>query len=158
MYEIWSKIYWFFRRCKRNIELWRSYLKSVVYSETMMIKLSIWHQGPFSMSIPACLSQVNYEILTSVSTILSKSIFNLKVLKTYLSKELRFLKSAQTWLGTVSGRSNEQYNTRNRTKWLTYKIRSHILSFTFFCICCFCFGAIVMSHNKCTSLGSPAHR
>ena len=35
----------------------------------------------------------NCDILTSVSTILSKSIFYLKVLRTYLSKELRFLKS-----------------------------------------------------------------
>ena len=57
------------------------------------------HQGPFSIYIPACLNQVTCEILTSVSTILSKSIFYLKVLRTYLSKELRFLKSAPylTW-------------------------------------------------------------
>ena len=55
--------------------------------------------GPFSISIPACISYVNCEILTSVSTILSKSIFYLKVLGTYLSKELKFLKSAPylTW-------------------------------------------------------------
>ena len=60
---------------------------------------------PFSISLSASLSLVNCEILTSVSTISSKSIFYLNVLRTYSSKELRFLKSApyltKIWLINV---------------------------------------------------------
>ena len=67
--------------------------------KSILIDNSIRNNGPKMIvnkviSLPPCLSYVNCEMLTSLSTILRKSIFYLRVLTTYFSKELRFLKSA----------------------------------------------------------------
>ena len=63
---------------------------------------------------------------------LSKSIFYLNVLRIYLSKEIKFLKSAPyltwdclRWLWWTLQRTNQQ-------KWFPYENQSHLLSFTSF--------------------------
>ena len=97
--------------------------------------------GLFSISLPACLKEVDCEILPSVLIILYKCIFYFNVWELSLARRLDFLSQPHTCLMTLSDSTNEYHNAPQR---LTCENNSHCLSLTRFLHLLFLFW---MSHH-----------